>query len=427
MAPTLRHSNTGRGKVDVERNAENPSSPLYTDRPLDNDLKVVKSKGSPTPLEMSNKKIRTVTPLDITGNLDVDGDISVRGDIKSNRLVIDDTGDITLDAAGDISLDAGGSDVNFVVGGTTRLTWNAINGLTMYSLVDLSDYFRINMVLEHGETVFSTRDDSGGNAGHMRFQPQGDIRLQAVTGNVALDATDKLYFDGGGNTFIQESSADVLRLYSGGNITFEATGGSDTVVAAQRTVILAPNQGGGGGNLAISTDVTIPATNKLYFDGGSDTYISESTADALLFKVGGDSLLVLSEDGAEGNQAWFKASAVGFTQGLTTYNASDTDVEFFTTNKKSLTFGSGNITDMNIYFPDVSANVLLKLTQDGTGSRTVTNWKSFDQAGGNESTVKWAGGSAPTLSTGANAVDIISFYWDNTNHIAYGVASLNFS
>ena len=82
---------------------------------------------------------------------------------------------------------------------------------------------------------------------------------------------------------------------------------------------------------------------------------------------------------------------------------------------------------MNIYFPDVSANVLLKLTQDGTGSRTVTNWKSFDQAGGNAGTVKWAGGSAPTLSTGANAIDIISFYWDNTNHTAYGVASLNFS
>ena len=59
--------------------------------------------------------------------------------------------------------------------------------------------------------------------------------------------------------------------------------------------------------------------------------------------------------------------------------------------------------------------------------RDRTNWKTFDKAAFNESTVKWPGGSAPTLSTGANAVDIISFYWDNDNHTAYGVASLNFS
>jgi hypothetical protein len=216
-------------------------------------------------------------------------------------------------------------------------------------------------------------------------------------------------------------------LYSGGNIAFEATGGTDTAVVAQRTISLAPNQAGAGGNVSIIGDAAISAGRYLYLDGGGDTYIYENSADAVIFKVGGDSLLILSEDGAEGNQVWFKASAAGFTQQTTTYNASDTDVEFFTTNKQSVTFGSGNITDMNIYFPDVSANVLLKLTQDGTGSRTVTNWKSFDQAGGNAGTVKWAGGSAPTLSTGANAVDIISFYWDNTNHTAYGVASLNFS
>ena len=94
------------------------------------------------------------------------------------------------------------------------------------------------------------------------------------------------------------------------------------------------------------------------------------------------------------------------------------------------TFGSGNITDVQLYFPAISGNFVLVLKQDGTGSRTVTNWKAFDSAGNaanGSSTVKWAGGSAPTLSTGGNAIDIISFYWDATNEVAYGVASLNFS
>ena len=120
-------------------------------------------------------------------------------------------------------------------------------------------------------------------------------------------------------------------------------------------------------------------------------------------------------------------NAIGFTQFEPTYNASDTNVNFNDYgNKAFCTFGAGNITDMNLYFPDVSCNCVLLLKQDGSGSRTVTNWKTFDQADGNESTVVWAGGSNPTLTTTANKLDILSFYWDNDNHKAYGVASLNF-
>lgn len=65
--------------------------------------------------------------------------------------------------------------------------------------------------------------------------------------------------------------------------------------------------------------------------------------------------------------------------------------------------------------PGGQCNLLLRLIQDVTGSRTVT-WPG---------TVKWPGGNAPTLSTGANAVDIVAFYWDGTNY--FGMTSLNFS
>jgi hypothetical protein len=45
------------------------------------------------------------------------------------------------------------------------------------------------------------------------------------------------------------------------------------------------------------------------------------------------------------------------------------------------------------------------LVQDSTGSRTAS-WNAV---------YKWAGGSAPTLSTGANAVDIFRFWTNGTN------------
>ena len=47
---------------------------------------------------------------------------------------------------------------------------------------------------------------------------------------------------------------------------------------------------------------------------------------------------------------------------------------------------------------------ILFLKQDATGSRTVT-W----------STVKWAGGTAPTITSTASRQDIFSFFSDGTN------------
>ena len=51
---------------------------------------------------------------------------------------------------------------------------------------------------------------------------------------------------------------------------------------------------------------------------------------------------------------------------------------------------------------------IMFLKQDATGSRTVT-W----------STVKWAGGTAPTITSAASKQDIYSFFSDGTNW--YGV------
>lgn len=58
----------------------------------------------------------------------------------------------------------------------------------------------------------------------------------------------------------------------------------------------------------------------------------------------------------------------------------------------------------------------IKLVQDSSGSRTAT-WPG---------TVKWPGGTAPTLTTTATTgTDIITFYFDGTNY--FGVEALNFS
>ncbi|MFZ5989420.1 MAG: hypothetical protein ACOYWZ_20180 [Bacillota bacterium] len=61
------------------------------------------------------------------------------------------------------------------------------------------------------------------------------------------------------------------------------------------------------------------------------------------------------------------------------------------------------------------ASLLLKIVQDGTGSRLVS-WPS---------TVRWPGGTTPTLTTTANHWDICTFYWDGT--VYNGGCNLNYA
>lgn len=80
-----------------------------------------------------------------------------------------------------------------------------------------------------------------------------------------------------------------------------------------------------------------------------------------------------------------------------------------------ITFGAGNAT---FTFPVAAAGkgFLLALKQDSVGSRTIT-WPS-------SATVRFGGGTAPTLSTGANKTDYIRFecldgtHWDGYVEVA---------
>jgi hypothetical protein len=68
-------------------------------------------------------------------------------------------------------------------------------------------------------------------------------------------------------------------------------------------------------------------------------------------------------------------------------------------NIHTITGGLGGNRTLAVSNVDVGQVFILRIPQDGTGSRTVT-WFS---------TIKWPSGTAPTLSTDANAVDVFGF------------------
>ena len=175
--------------------------------------------------------------------------------------------------------------------------------------------------------------------------------------------------------------------------------------------------------------------------GGMTMFSAADQDDSCQFTVGLNGSLTVGTTDDTGNfnghmtlnpqgHISFSNNPVGFSTSVVTYNATDTNVNYFTdSNKAYLTFGAAStaITDLNLKFPGLSGNFVLVVQQHGSGGGSITNYKTFDRNGSNESTVAWPGGTKPTLSTGANAIDILTFYWDSTTNKAYGVASLNFS
>ena len=183
-------------------------------------------------------------------------------------------------------------------------------------------------------------------------------------------------------------------------------------------------------------DTKLTATKKLYLDGGSDTYIVESLADAVGFVVGGATLMLLDENGSDGNVVIFKAACAGFTKIAETFSddsilstggTHDTHIDFRHSNKISLAV-TANITNLNLIFPNVSGNFLLLLTYDG--DHTITNYKVYENdesAADGSADVLWPGGTKPDNT--ASGVDILSFFYDPIPGAdkCYGVASLAFA
>ncbi len=188
----------------------------------------------------------------------------------------------------------------------------------------------------------------------------------------------------GGQVGIGAASPDA-RLYVSGD--FKATG-----------VIYGPNG-----------DASNPAYT---FTSDTDTGMFRAASDSLAFTAGGTKTLVVNS----GNVG-IGTSSVDTTLEVNGANMSNTFVnKSFYSNTSganvTINWNNGNkqkITlahNVTFAFTDPSAGVgsfSLKITQDGTGSRTVT-WPA---------SVKWPGGVAPTLSTAPGYIDIVTCIYDS--------------
>jgi uncharacterized protein YaiE (UPF0345 family) len=155
--------------------------------------------------------------------------------------------------------------------------------------------------------------------------------------------------------------------------------------------------------------------------------VDDDNAEAahLTFDIQGDTIFKGDiADGTSTEVMRIDSASSGVKVANTVYFAAETatavghlatgTIDWNVSQKQKLTITGTGIT---IQFTDPAGpcNLLLKVVQ-GDGSDVIGTW---------DGDIKWAGGEAPTLSTGNGEIDILSFYWDGTNY--FGVASLDFA
>jgi hypothetical protein len=157
--------------------------------------------------------------------------------------------------------------------------------------------------------------------------------------------------------------------------------------------------GGGSGSLATDTDVALSSPTNgqfLGYNSGTTKWNNMSLTGTTAMAKGG---------GVEG------LSALGNITTTATVNLANGNV-FSATLAGDTTFTFSGAT------ASAACSFALYLTQDGTGSRIAT-WPA---------SVKWSGGTAPTISTTASAVDILVFESIDGGTTWFGsLVGLNFS
>jgi hypothetical protein len=205
--------------------------------------------------------------------------------------------------------------------------------------------------------------------------------------------------------------------------------------------------------IRLEQDTLIEGTKKLYFNDAGSEYISGNGND-LTVSAGRDGFIDIGRDlhfDVDG-YVEFDNCAVGFdklagafsTSGVIGDGNDSTDIDFRLSNKYELELtdnlgGAAASEFLNLIFPATSGNFILVISQDGTGSRTIqsSSYVAYQSDGstkatnaafanGTDGNLRWAGGSAPTLTTTADKADIISIYWDADNQTAFAVVSQNF-
>jgi len=271
-----------------------------------------------------------------------------------------------------------------------------------------------NIVIPDAGTIGSASDTDA-----ISISSGGVINISATTASTNA-GSGALTVAGGAGIAADLSVGDDLRLISDGAIlSFGADG--DITVTHSADAGLATN-GTFTGTSLIATTSFLPDANAgadigTTSLGFGDVYIADDKK--IQFGNDQDATIEYDEDGTDklsiaGAQVVFGKSVLGSTQ---TANATGNTALDFATYQNFLLTATGNVTLTNPSTETVGQSGFIVIKQDGTGSRTLSIGTQYVTVGD----------AAYTLSTAANAIDLIPYVVQADGVILLGNPSLAFA
>jgi hypothetical protein len=297
----------------------------------------------------------------------------------------------------------------FTCNGTTTRQALLISPLSAESSTN-TDYVAVNNLLVTTAAYFGTQPTA-------RVQIVGDGSTSATTSllvqNYSGTESLKVLDDGavaiGGNTTIAKANLQITSGFSGSlNFTTINFANWNGTIYGVMSGIDASNSN------FIFGGTTINASAKVQFDSTTQGFLPPRMTDTqraaiaspaeglMLFNT--DNKGVAYRDGT--NWGYLSAALQNATGSGGTLN---------------ILFASGNVVNLTLnasttltFSGHVVGTYIIQVTQGGTGSNTLTYPAS----------VKWSGGTPPTLTTAVGKTDILTFYHDGTSF--FGTYSLNY-
>ena len=238
-----------------------------------NDGKVVTYQDSDGTLVLSTPSAGTIT--------------SVSG--MTNNNVLTASGSTTI--SGESSLQFGGSHLKLLVDNGKFLAGADEDAYFMHSgthawLNNSTGNLYIRNQTDDGQIIMQTDDGSGGTTTYMSLK--GNEQLIRILKSTRYSDNILAQFGTGNDFSIKHDGSHNIMKLSNGNLYFRDQSNNNIFQIYRE----------GGGIQLSEGDLKIPATSKLYLDGGSDTYIDEPGGDQLRLVAGGTEVLKGYSSGA---------------------------------------------------------------------------------------------------------------------------------
>jgi hypothetical protein len=368
---------------------------------------------SPT-LVTPNIGIATGTSLAVTGVLTTGANSGTLGSVK---LFGSTSGDVTVKAAAaagtatvfQLPADNGTNNYVLTTNGSGVTSWAAaVGGSLTIGSTSIASGATTRILYDNAGTLGEYTISGSGTVVAMATSPSFTTPTLGVAAGTSLAlggatiGSDALGVTGT-STFTGAVAITTGSLTVGGNITaaawttngikFKGSPGTLTDTTSSGTVATAYTNVYGGNTIAASSSAT--------FTNYYTTYLSDPVAGSNVtltnkWSLGTQGSINIGQNVKAIGQIYTPTQTLT-DQATVTWDANASAVAVLTLGGNRTIAAPTNLVDGGTY--------ILRLYQDGTGSRTVT-WNSV---------FKWPGGVAPTLSTAASSKDIVFFTSDGTN------------